>query len=329
MERTVADSYVCPRIGFRRCKMVTVAKPLGNLSRTNMAYSLFEILGAWVLIAASFAIVGRVHPLVSAVPMLLAMTILQQALLTLLHDSWHGLLAKDRKINDFLGKYLISFPCIKLWNRLKQEHLAHHVHLGNRDSDPTFLLYGFEPGEPRNKPVRFIFRRLGGRILETIWRATQPAHEPVKKDAYWGSKRDLWKELVSMALLQGVLFLAIAAAAPWWTYFAFWVFPFFTTTAACNLIRTFCEHAHPLTDEGVPPTRRLISFKSNMVEVSFIAPLHFNYHAEHHLNMSVPHYRLPELRRRMEAAGRLGFPVRSTYFEVLREHFGRRPASEI
>ncbi len=305
-----------------------VGKPLGNLSRPNVVYSLGEILGIWVLIAACFVIIGRVNPFVFAIPMLLVMTILQQALLTLLHDSWHGLLSRNRRLNVFLGKYLISFPTIKLWNRLKREHLEHHAHLGDRDADPTFLLYGFEPGEPRDKPVRFAFMRLGGRILETIWRATQLNDGP-KKDSYWGSKSDLRKELGSIMVLQAVLFLGIWAVAPWWTYFAFWVFPFFTTTAACNLIRTFCEHAHPVSDDGVPPASRLISFRSNPVEVAFIAPLHFNYHAEHHLNMSVPHYRLPELRRRMEEAGPLGFPIRSTYLEVLREYFGRTSSSEI
>jgi len=280
----------------------------------------------WSVVAFAFLLIGKVNSYVAGVAMLLVIACLQQALLTLLHDSWHGLLCKNRKINDFVGKYLISFPCIKLWTRLKREHLEHHKHLGLRDSDPTFTLYAFEPGEPRDRPARFIVSRLGGRILETMMGAVS-SRKP-KESAVGVSKRDLWKELVSIALMQGLLFLAIASIAPWWTYIVFWCIPFFTTTAVCNLIRTFCEHASPLSDD-VPAARRLISFKSNLLEVAFIAPLHFNYHAEHHLNMWVPHYRLPELRRRMEAAGRLGFPVRSTYLEVLREHFSKKSPSEV
>jgi fatty acid desaturase len=303
---------------------------LGDLTRTNLAYSLLEIAGLWIGVAFLFLLVGRLHSYVFGILGLLGVTCLQQAFLTLLHDSWHGLLSSNRTLNDFVGKYLISFPCIKLWSRLKQEHLEHHAHLGLRNSDPTFLLYAFEPEEPRVKPIRFLASRLGGRVLDTIWTAIsrgQPlTDEQERKRVDWTSKRNLWKELASIAVMQILVALGILAFAPWWAYFLFWVAPFFTTTAACNLIRTFCEHASPLSDD-VPPIQRLISFKSNWLELFFIAPLHFNYHAEHHLQMSVPHYRLPALRRRMQAAtGSLGFPIRRSYFEVYCEHFRRESA---
>ncbi len=303
-----------------------------NLSRTNLAYSLFEIAAVWICIASCFLLIGKTHAYVIGVVAFMLLTCLQQALLTLLHDSWHGLLCKNRKINDFVGRYVISFPCIKLWVRLKQEHLQHHVHLGLRDSDPTFVLYGFETGERRDKLFRFVFSRLGGRVLETISGAIsfkkpmQTAAKlqwPQPKEIYWGSKGRLWKELVSILGTQCLIAWGISAVAPWWAYIVFWFVPLFTSTAACNLIRTFCEHSNPFSDD-VPPAGRLLSFKSNWLELAFIAPLHFNYHAEHHLNMSVPHYRLPELRRGMEAGGPLAFPVRSTYFAVLREHFGTK-----
>ena len=297
-----------------------------DLARTNLAYSLLEIALVWIVIAALFLISGKLNLFISALVMIPTITCLQQALLTLLHDSWHGLLCKNKRANDFIGKYLISFPCIKLWGRLKREHLEHHKYLGLRDSDPTFSLYAFDHEEPRNRLGRFLFNRLGGRVLGAIQVALS-SRRP-KEGAITVAKKDLWVEIGSIAAMQSLLVLCITSVAPFWTYIVFWCVPLFTTTAACNLIRTFCEHASPISDD-IPAARRLISFQSSLPELAFIAPLHFNYHAEHHLNMSVPHYRLPELRRRMEAAGPLGFPVRLTYLEVLREHFATKSRRDI
>src|SRR5439155_23861073 len=113
-----------------------------HLSRTNLAYSRFGIGAFSIFIASCFLLIRKTHAYVIGVVAFMLLTCLQQALLTLLHDSWHGLLCKNRKINDFVGRYVISFPCIKLWVRLKQEHLRHHANLGLGDSDPTFVLYG-------------------------------------------------------------------------------------------------------------------------------------------------------------------------------------------
>ncbi len=304
-----------------------------DLSRTNLAYSLSEVSGTWGLIAVCFLLTGRTRSVVAYVGLALAMISLQQALLTLLHDSWHGHFARNKKLNDLMGKYFISFPCAKLWGRLKREHLLHHAYLGLREDDPTFLLYGYEAGEPRDRPMRFALKRLGGRLIEIIVSAVSgraPAagaeqpEAPAQKSSGVADAR-LGPELLWIAASQCVLFWAISRVAPWWAYFVLWLFPLATITPLLNLIRTFCEHAHPVTDDAVHPDERLISFRSNWLELMFVAPFHFNYHAEHHLYMQVPHYRLPALRRRMEGTwGRIGFPIRSSYVRVLLEHFGSR-----
>jgi fatty acid desaturase len=306
-----------------------------DLAATNLSYSLLEISGIWFLIGCSFLLLGRFSAgtglILACLLLFPVVTCLQQALLTLLHDSWHGLLTPNRAINDLIGRYLLSYPSIKLWGRLKREHLDHHRHLGERESDPTFLLYGFELGEARGRPARFAFNRLGGRVLDTVWRAFtghSRAHA-ASTEGYWGLKGDLWKELLSILVMQLLVAWAISVLASWWAYVILWCIPLFTSTALCNLIRTFAEHSAPGSDD-VSPDDRLVSFRSSWLELAFIAPLHFNYHAEHHRYMGVPHYRLPELRRRLSDAGPLGFSIRESYWEVLRQHFlRRRSGSEI
>src|SRR5437762_12152971 len=97
------------------------------------------------------------------------------------------------------------------------------------------MLYSFESVEPRDRAARFIVSRLGGRILETMMGAVS-SRKP-KESAVGVSKRDLWKELVSIALMQGLIFLAIASGAPWWTYIGFCCRPSFSTRAVCRVIR--------------------------------------------------------------------------------------------
>jgi len=303
-----------------------------GLAHTQLAFSLFEICGIWALAGVVFWVASRMNSLAVSLLLILPMTCLQQAFLTLLHDSWHGLFSKNKKLNDFIGRYAISFPCIKLWHRLKAEHLAHHVHLGDRQEDPTYVFYAFVPGEDRYRPLRFAFDRLGGRVIQAAGMAIlgrftdrqkppqRVAAEAPSSHSASGLTATVRRELLIILVSQVVVFALITRVAPWWTYFVLWAFPLVSTTALCNLIRTFCEHSNPMTDD-IDPRERFISFKSNWLELAFIAPLHFNYHAEHHLYMWVPHYKLPELRRRMmEASGDLSFPIRSSYARVLSVH---------
>ena len=77
-----------------------------------------------------------------------------------------------------------------------------------------------------------------------------------------------------------------------------WALPLVMVGSALNALRATLEHA----DTHRPPNL-LLSFVSNPIERFFVGPLNFNYHYEHHRFMTVPYFRMAEVRRRMLAAG--------------------------
>ncbi|HAV50195.1 MAG TPA: fatty acid desaturase, partial [Brevundimonas sp.] len=119
--------------------------------------------------------------------------------------------------------------------------------------------------------------------------------------------------LFNLALLAG-----FAAAGVWWAWFALWLLPMATWFPMVTRIRNIAEHAC-VEDSAEDAFRAARTTRANWLERAFIAPYWVNFHAEHHLFMHVPCWKLPALHRavharpegeRMEVAG--------GYAEVLR-----------
>ena len=74
-----------------------------------------------------------------------------------------------------------------------------------------------------------------------------------------------------------------------------------------------------MVPDRLDPVRNTRTTRASWLERLFIAPNFVNYHLEHHLLMTVPHYQLPRLHRLLRERGALAEEcVASGYPEVLR-----------
>jgi len=112
--------------------------------------------------------------------------------------------------------------------------------------------------------------------------------------------------LVNAALLTG-----LTLAGLWWAYFALWLLPMATWFPMVTRLRNIAEHAC-VEGSAEDPFRAARTTRASWWERAFIAPYWVNFHAEHHLFMHVPCWKLPALHRavrarpqgeRMEVAG--------------------------
>lgn len=88
--------------------------------------------------------------------------------------------------------------------------------------------------------------------------------------------------------------------------YAAWAVAWFTTYGLFLRLRSLAEHAcMERTDDITKNTRTTIA---GLVARMTVAPLHVNYHLEHHLLPTVPWYRLPAMSRLL--AGRVPEPTR-------------------
>jgi fatty acid desaturase len=102
--------------------------------------------------------------------------------------------------------------------------------------------------------------------------------------------------LVTNGVLLGLLTLAGHPAL-----YLLWVVAWFTTYSLVTRIRSIAEHA--MVPDPVDDLQNTRTTLARWWERLFVAPNRVNYHLEHHLLMSVPHYHLPRLHRLLRERG--------------------------
>lgn len=252
-----------------------------------------DTLVAWLVIVAAWtavAIYTRWWTVLIAVPVIGAR---YYALFIIGHDGLHRRLFRDRGANDLFNDVFILGPLAAITRLNNKNHLRHHQMLGSEE-DPdrhrhacfnkTDLneLFAFLVGVSTIfRSVRNVFR---GRDTKTVVAATAPDDGP--RDGY--RARDIAIILGWQAALIG----GLTAAVGWWGYPALWLVPVYCFTYLGDNLRSFCEHSQPASDEQADE-HRLITFRSNPIERWFVSPMNMNYHAAHHLWVSIPYYNLP------------------------------------
>ena len=104
-----------------------------------------------------------------------------------------------------------------------------------------------------------------------------------------------------------------------------WILPLLTVVQAILRLRAIAEHG-ATTDFSSPLTAARTNLAGPLVEW-LVFPHQVNYHIEHHLYASVPHYNLPELHREMVKHGVLKNAEVLAFSATLAKIFAdRRPA---
>jgi fatty acid desaturase len=265
-------------------------------TRTSNVAGSYAIVSTWLVIAACFAAVHYV-PLLFP----LAVVILggrQLALAVAMHEAAHGTLFRSRKL-DLVVELTCAAPMWSDIHRYRRHHLGHHAHTGT-DRDPDLALAPTEPmsrASFRRKVVRDLtgisgLRRVVGLLLIDLDFITFNVGGEIARAPRRGflhharaGVRNLWKPVVTNVVLALVL---------GWVYLA-WVVAYLTVFSLVLRMRSLAEHAGlERTDD---PFRNTRTTYANFFARATVAPLHVNYHLEHHLLPTVPWFRLPMLHR--------------------------------
>jgi fatty acid desaturase len=279
--------------------------------RSNLAGAV-AIAWSWLVIAGCFAAVALVpHPAVFVGAVILVGG-RQLALAVAMHEAAHGTLFRSRWCNEVLADWLCARPVWSDVARYRTHHLGHHAHTGT-DRDPDLGLALAEP-MPRGSLVRKLARDISGlsglrRVLGLLAIDAEllvydvggsPRRAPVRgaRHHVGALARNIWRPLLANALLFAVLALAGQA----WV-FTVWAVAYLTMFSLVLRVRSLAEHA--CTERTADQLLNTRTTHATWLARMTFAPLHVNYHLEHHLLPTVPYWLLPQLHRRLADADAL------------------------
>jgi fatty acid desaturase len=255
----------------------------------------------WALVAASFVLVARWPNPITVLVAVFVIGARQLGFAVLMHEAAHRTLFRNRRLNDWAGNWLCAYP---VWGDLypyRPYHLQHHAKTWTAD-DPDLALANPFP-ITRASLRRKVWRDLSGKTGWKRFRAT------LKRDLGRSRGRvrrnfDAGLEaLHGVAITNGVL-LALLVAAGHPALYLLWIAAWLTSYSLVMRVRSIAEHAMiPDPESDVGNTRTTLA---RWWERLLIAPNYVNYHLEHHLLMTVPHYNLPRMHRLLRDRGVLG-----------------------
>ncbi|NKB58737.1 MAG: fatty acid desaturase [Alphaproteobacteria bacterium] len=268
----------------------------------------------WVVIPAIIVIAGR-----------------QQACFVLAHDAAHYRMFENRALNDVIGRAFATIVGISMCT-YRVLHRLHHNHL-YEDRDPDTPLHG---GYPRGGAylVRKLAKDLAGLTAYKTYSYFFGA--PAINDDADGANRPL--DDTSLALRKAArqdrwFVAAFHIAAPIVAfslgygveYLVLWILPLVTVLQALLRFRAICEHG-AVTDMSSPLTAARTNIAPAWLRW-WMFPHHVNYHVEHHLYPSIPHYNLPACHAEMKRHGLLEHAEVRNVFTTARLVVAPRPSA--
>ena len=288
-------------------------------------------------VAADFAVLAAAIALALAywpnpfvlVPAVIIIGTRQHALFVIAHDAAHYLLYEQRWLNDGVGRICAMLQGLSM-RTYRVIHRLHHNNLYG-ELDPDTALHG---GYPRGRMylVRKLAKDLSGL---TAWKtyayflggapalntATNVALRPL--DDTSAKLRSEARSDRNLVIGFHLALLALFAASGYLVeYLVLWVLPLVTVVQAILRLRAIAEHG-ATTDFSSPLTAARTNLGPAWLRW-LIFPHHVNYHIEHHLYASVPHYNLPRLHQEMTRQGVLEGAEVIPFWKTLGKPFAER-----
>jgi fatty acid desaturase len=284
---------------------------IAELLEMNDLHTWISIAVNWGLVAASFALVALSPGVLTVLVALVLIGTRQLGLAVLMHEASHRSLLGNRRLNDWVGNWLCAYPVWSDLHPYRAYHLQHHAKTWTEE-DPDLALATPFP-VTRASFRRKVWRDLSGRTGIKFARAR------------WGAAMARWRRgdrrgrialigfVTTNAALLGLLWLTGYPAL-----YLLWIGAWLTTHTLVTRIRAIAEHSmvSDPTDE-LQHTRTTVA---SWWERLLLAPNRVNYHLEHHLVMTMPHYNLPRFHQLMQQRGLLDAAnvERGGYLAVLR-----------
>ncbi|MEA3209601.1 MAG: hypothetical protein QOE70_2658 [Chthoniobacter sp.] len=273
--------------------MTTTTTTAENLSEPHephwVSRAAFPVISAVLVLTLLALDLALYHDLILlAVPLVFVVSHLMHGQLIGFHEASHGLLRKNRRLNEVDG-ILIGIFSLMSFSLYRAAHQTHHMHLSTpRDEELWPFVF---PETPRWARILAAFLELTVGLLFTpliFLRTFLRPGSPIRNKKV---RRRIWAELA----LTVVVWIAVLSAVAWfavWKYFL-WMY-LVPAVIAGNLQswRKYMEHVG-LTGSTVNSSTRSIVSESWLGRVVAFTLLHEPFHGVHHRRAGLTHAELP------------------------------------
>jgi len=212
-------------------------------------------------------------------------------LLALMHESVHRLLFRNRKLNDFAGRWLLGYMSFVNTDGYRYVHMAHHrEEFGPNEPDiPLYANYPITRASFWRKMRRdglgsTGFRMLRGQFMSIF--KTDPQQLNTQRKIF--------------ALHFALLTISVIFINPW-VYVMLWLVPYITVWRVMNRLRSIAEHGGLRADSDRRVTTH--SVKQHLFSSFFFVPFNLGWHIAHHTDSGIPFRSLPKYHRQLRASG--------------------------
>ncbi len=303
-----------------------------QLTEHSDLHGAWAVISTWTIIGGTFAGVAlswQYLPwwgkLLICAAALVVLAGRQLALAILMHDAAHSSLFKTKWLNDYLVDWLCAKP---IWNDLhkyRPYHVRHHAKTSTPDDPDLSLVAGF-PATRASLLRKFLrdisgitgLKFVAGRVMMDLGLIQWTVANDVKKIPQEGRQ---WQDYPATfiknsygAILTNGVLLGTLWAAGHPKLYGLWALAYVTPFPLFIRIRSMAEHG------GMPKSRSALSntrtTRAGLIARALVAPVHVNFHMEHHLMASVPYFRLPKMHRMLRERGHV--PQPPGYMQVLK-----------
>lgn len=291
-------------------KKLFTNEEVNRIMKKSDALASWEIIQTWLWIIGSMILVNYFP---NPGTILMALWIIggkQLACAIILHDAAHYSLFKSKELNVIIGNWFGAYPIFHNVNQYRPYHLEHHKLTGT-DDDPDLLLTRGYPATKKSITRKFLRDLTGITGIKAMFGLTAMhlglleynlGNKIVrhKKISFIKLITSGWKNLRGPVLFQFIMLGVLYVAGNPWLYFL-WLGANLFTYPFCIRVRSIAEHS--MVPDRNDPEVNSRTIKANFIEKLLFAPLHVNYHVEHHLLMGVPSYRFPLMHKMLRKKG--------------------------
>jgi len=227
----------------------------------------------------------------------------QRALVNILHESSHKVLARNGTLNVILGTACSGHLVFHVYNAYRSSHIGlHHRFLGDAERDPDYSFHR-EIGiyDPASGNRAFFLRNLlcavvGLRSLEYLRYVVKDRLLFRREQVTVSMPIDIRVERCVLAAVWAAVLVPCALTGSWLDLALFWIVPMLTTAVAIGWLSELAEH-YPLPESE---DRQLLMTRNRhgwLLERLLLGRHKDSFHLVHHLNTGLPFWNMGKAHR--------------------------------